>query len=176
VILGEKTVASTHEKDLLEIFLSILIASAAAHVLSVIAVSSEINEAFWLLSTFLVIIIVVAIIIYVMDVKVKTILPFFKTLLIIVSTIFLFALARFFTFYVNKKTLIVSVNSMYGWLETLIFLCGITLLLLTIFEYRENKENKTYTSLAICVVIVFITFAVMYVVKDSVLFLRGAIT
>jgi len=166
---------------ILQVFLSIIFASAAAYLLSVIAGIHQLNGMSWLLLTIIILSIVVASISYILNVP---ILPedkddrirSIKIILIVIITTILFAISRFISFFYNTNIAVIDVEDAFNWMWIIIWACGVFLGFLTYFEFRVNKAEKNYKALGICAAILNLLSPVMILLSNILLQLRGAIT
>jgi hypothetical protein len=171
--------ADRNEKPSLEeIFLSIVLSAAASYVLSVLASIDGISVEIWLFLTSIIVTVVMLIVIYILNLKIyvkssNDYLTFIKTIFIGVTTITLFSIARFISFYANHDINILEVGTMYTWMCTTILVCCIVTIGLIIEEYR-HKNPINY--LIIGWVIFIILTAGLFIFKNAILYLRGVVT
>ena len=97
------TKGTTNKKDIIEIVLSIILAASVAHVLNLFAIYiSEEKLEVWILSSTVVIWATIAIICHVLDVPIKNLSTWLKTLFIYSITMTIFGFSRFI-YFVSEK-------------------------------------------------------------------------
>jgi len=176
---GGIIMVNPNKQQMLQIFLSIILAAATAHVLQVLATVSKLNASTWFLLTITIVAIVFLSIMYILNQpsseKIPDIFPFMKALLIFFVTVTLFAIARFVSFYFDENIQILNVREMFSWLWGLVFVCGIILGSCAILEYIGDKKNQKYIILAIVTGIIILLASCMLTFGTSILQLRGVI-
>jgi formate hydrogenlyase subunit 3/multisubunit Na+/H+ antiporter MnhD subunit len=134
--------------QMIQIFLSILLASATAYVLQVFATIPELDASSWSILTIITMIVIASFIIYLFNKpssdEIAGTLLIIKSLLIFILTMALFAFARFVSFYFDNNIQILNVDDMYSWVWGLVLSCGILLGLCYLIEYLGDKKHPKH--------------------------------
>ena len=148
-------------KDAMQMALSIILAAAVAQALHLSATSApENNAVLWFVSSISIIIVAIAIISYVLDIRIlkdnKDPELFFKIMLITMFTLLVFSFSRFIIFYSNEATTSTNIITMYLTMCAIGLAMGVILLMKTYSEYKKgNKHWDMFLPYAIFTVIVF---------------------
>jgi len=150
--LEPKKELESDQKRLLEFAFSILISAAVAYLLGSLVSDVPIeNSEQWLFFSIIIVICTVGFICYIFDSFPTGKYVFFKTFLIISSTMTIFGFSRFYSFYIELKNpeLAVTENSMginYYTFVGFFAISGVILIIQGIIEFLEKyQSNEKYT-------------------------------
>jgi len=172
---------SDSSQDVLKLSLSILLSAAVAHVLYILAITIDDNNTFiWFIFTFVIILITIALILYISGVNIKfekdkKIDPtnFFKTILIMVVTIDIFSIIRFFYFW--KNNIINNIESSYQLIWFIAFGACAVLSGLIISEFKKDRTNARWIILLVITIILTILFISLIASSNTILTSMGVL-
>jgi len=172
---------TNESQDMLKMSLSILLSASVAHVLYLIAITIDENHTvIWFIFTLGIVILTIGLILYIVDINFKfekdeKIDPtnFFKTLLIIIFTIDIFSIVRFFHFYKTEVTTYIELSYQLIWYIAL-GACAV-LSGLAIFEFKNDKSKVKWIVIVVIVIFLTLLFLGFIGTSNDVLKLMGVL-